>query len=72
MLANISTQKPMSVGWIGFGRMDFWIVIKEKSEDPTRYGDPHPELNYLVRMSEKDSGKSGGDYAPSPNIFGNV
>ena len=30
----------------------FLDVIKEKSEDPTRYGDPHPELNYLVRMSK--------------------
>ncbi len=31
----------------------FLDVIKEKSEDPTRYRDPQPELNYLVRMSKK-------------------
>ena len=35
----------------------FWDVIKEKSEDPTRYGDALPELNYLVRMAEKTPAK---------------
>ncbi len=35
----------------------FLDVIKEKAEDPTRYGDPHPELNYLVRMSKKAPAK---------------
>ncbi len=28
-------------------------VIKQKAEDPTRYGYRTPELNYLVRMAEK-------------------
>lgn len=28
-------------------------VIKQKTEDPTRYGYRTPELNYLVRMAEK-------------------
>ena len=35
----------------------FLDVIKEKPEDPVRYGDLHPELNYLVRMSEKTPAK---------------
>jgi len=31
----------------------FLEVIKQKAEDPTRYGYQTPELNYLVRMAEK-------------------
>lgn len=37
--------------WLwGNGSLD---VIKEKAEDPTRYGYRTPELNYLARISEK-------------------
>ncbi|MBW3569394.1 hypothetical protein KY385_04655 [Candidatus Parcubacteria bacterium] len=32
----------------------FLDVIKKKAEDPTRYGYRTPELNYLVRMAEKN------------------
>ena len=35
----------------------FLNVIKEKTEDPTRYGDALPELDYLVQMSEKAPAK---------------
>lgn len=35
----------------------FLDVIKEKAEDPNRYGDALPELNYLVRMAEKAPAK---------------
>lgn len=35
----------------------FLDVIKEKAEDPNRYGDVLPELNYLVRMAEKAPAK---------------
>jgi len=35
----------------------FLDVIKEKAEDPNRYGDTPPELNYLVRMTEKTPAK---------------
>lgn len=35
----------------------FWDVIKEKSEDPTRYSYGTPELNYLVKVSEKEPAK---------------
>ena len=35
----------------------FLDVIKEKAEDPNRYGDTLPELNYLVRMAEKAPAK---------------
>lgn len=31
----------------------FLGVIKQKAEDPTRYGYRTPEINYLVRMAEK-------------------
>ena len=31
----------------------FLDVIKEKTEDPTRYGYKTPELNYLVLMAER-------------------
>lgn len=31
----------------------FLDVIKQKAEDPSRYGYTTPELNYLVRMAEK-------------------
>jgi len=35
----------------------FLDIIKEKSEDPTRYGYTTPELNYLVKVSEKKPAK---------------
>lgn len=35
----------------------FLDVIKEKSEDPTRYGYRTPELNYLVKVVEKEPAK---------------
>lgn len=35
----------------------FLHVIKEKAEDPTRYGYRMPELNYLVKVSEKEPAK---------------
>jgi len=35
----------------------FLDVIKEKSEDPTRYGYRTPELNYLVKVAEKKAAK---------------
>lgn len=35
----------------------FLNVIKEKSEDPTKYGYRMPELNYLVRVTEKEPKK---------------
>lgn len=36
---------------------EFLDVIRERAEDPTRYGEPYPELNFLVRMSEKTPAK---------------
>ncbi len=35
----------------------FLDVIKQKSEDPTRYGYRTPEINYLVKVSEKEPAK---------------
>lgn len=35
----------------------FLGIIKQKAEDPTRYGYRTPEVNYLVRMAEKMSAK---------------
>jgi len=40
--------------WLNFlWKNGFLDVIKEKAEDPTRYGYRTPELNYLVRVAEK-------------------
>lgn len=33
---------------------DFLDVIKQKAEDPTRYGYRTPEINYLVKVAEKE------------------
>ncbi len=38
----------------------FLDVIKEKAEDPNRYGNTPPELTYLVRMAEKAPAKVVG------------
>jgi len=35
----------------------FLDVIKQKSEDPTRYGYRTPEINYLVKVAEKEPAK---------------
>lgn len=35
----------------------FLDVIKQKAEDPTRYGHRTPEINYLVKVAEKESTK---------------
>ena len=35
----------------------FLDVIKKKAKDPTRYGYKTPELNYLVKVSEKEPAK---------------
>lgn len=35
----------------------FLDVIKQKAEDPTRYGYRTPEINYLVKVSEKEPAK---------------
>jgi len=32
----------------------FFVCLKEPSDDPTKYGYKMPELDYLVRMAEKD------------------
>ena len=32
----------------------FFVCLKEPSEDPTKYGYKMPELDYLVRIAEKD------------------
>lgn len=37
---------------------EFLDVIKQKAEDPTRYGYRTPELNYLVRMADKAPSKA--------------
>jgi len=43
------------LSWLwGNGFLD---VIKEKAEDPTRYGYRMPELNYLVKVSKKKPAK---------------
>ncbi|MBI3589495.1 MAG: hypothetical protein HY093_03755 [Candidatus Liptonbacteria bacterium] len=43
------------LGWLwGNGFLD---VIKQKAEDPTRYGYRTPEVNYLVKVSEKEPAK---------------
>lgn len=40
--------------WLNWLRRNgFLDVIKERAADPTRYGYRTPELNYLVRMTEK-------------------
>src|SRR3989344_8748006 len=36
----------------------FLDVIKQKAEDPTRYGYRTPEVNYLVKVSEKEPKKA--------------
>jgi len=35
----------------------FLNVIKKKAEDPTRYGYRTPEINYLIKVAEKESAK---------------
>src|SRR3989344_3600867 len=35
----------------------FLDVIKQKAEDPTRYGYRTPEVNYLVKVAEKEPKK---------------
>lgn len=41
--------------WLGwFWENGFLDVIKQKADDPTRYGYRTPEINYLVKVSEKE------------------
>src|SRR3989344_8209230 len=40
-----------------FSENGFLDVIKQKSEDPTRYGYRTPEINYLVKVAEKEPAK---------------
>src|SRR3989338_1603791 len=44
--------------WLGWlWENGFLDVIKEKAEDPTRYGYRTPEVNYLVKVAEKEPAK---------------
>jgi len=43
------------LGWLWDNK--FLNVIKQKAEDPTRYGYRTPELRYLVRMAERKPAK---------------
>jgi len=44
--------------WLGWlWENGFLNVIKQKAEDPTRYGYRTPEINYLVKVSEKEPTK---------------
>ena len=45
-------------GWLDWlWQHGFLDVLKEKTDDTRGYEYRHPELNYLVRMAEKDPGK---------------